>query len=109
MHVLGVFLLELATVWLALVVLARLSGWSIRQHVHHRAFTGVGDAGVVVALPASTLDASSPFVCNVLAVAIGAAPIRLERHGRRRWQIFTTALVAVTLTTVAYAGAYLLL
>lgn len=105
-HLLGAFFVELATVWAALAVLARLRGWRLRGAVRPRALLGVGYAAAVALVPAPTLAAASPFVVSVLAV--GALGVPLGRGRTTRLAAVTTALTAVTLAAGAYLLVYLL-
>jgi membrane-bound metal-dependent hydrolase YbcI (DUF457 family) len=83
LHLLSAFGLELATVWLAVVVWARLRGVSVRAVASPWAGLGTGYAVVIFLLPPPTLAVSYHFVFSVLAVgAVGVAPV-LSR--RRRW------------------------
>jgi len=108
LHLLAAFGVELAIVWAALAVYFRLTDRRIRDHVDYRAVPGVGYAGAAVAIPTPTVDVAYQFVFSVLAVgALGLAPPPRDRI--RSWRGATTALAAVTLAAVAYAGAYLLL
>lgn len=107
-HLLGAFLLELATIWVALLVLARSRGWRLLPSVRPYATLGVGYAGAVFAIPDPTLDVSWPFVGSVLAVGVLAVPVRLERETGGWLRGLVTALAAVTVAALAYAGAYLI-
>ncbi len=110
LHLLGAFLLELGTVWLALAVFANLSGWRLREQVAPRAAVGLAYAGAVFAIPAPTVEVASPFVFSVLAVGLVAVPFRRSRRPGSLAQLprmATTALAAVTVAALAYAGAYL--
>ena len=118
-HLLGAFWLELATVWLALVVYAALTGRRVRAAVHGRASLGVAYVAAVFAIPAPTLASSYEFVFSVLAVGVvGPVPLVWQR----RWRVWrrahwpldghdtlaaaATGLAAVTLASVGYAIAY---
>ena len=102
------FFVELATLWLGLLVVARLQGWRLRWRVQPRAALGAGYAGVLVAVPAPTIDAAAPFVVSVLAVGLVGATVAVDGREARRWQAVATALAAVTVAGVAYLLAYLL-
>lgn len=112
-HLLGAFFVELATIWIALFVLARLRGLSLGAHVRPRAVLGAGYAAAVFAVPAPTLAVASPFVFSVLAVGALGAPLRAVDRGNGRPRgatalvTVTTALTAVTLAALAYTTAYL--
>lgn len=108
-HLLAAFFVELATIWLALLVYARLRGWRVRTLVRPRAALGAGYAAVIFAIPAPTLQLSWPFVFSVFGVGVIGAPLRTSEAGRHRWYTLATALAAVTAASLAYAGAYLLL
>lgn len=104
-HLVGAFLLELGTVWLALAVLARLSDVRLRSQVSPRAVAGVVYAGAVLLLPAPTLDAATGFVFSVLAVGLVGVPARWR--SRHAWRAVGTGLAAITLAALAYVLAYL--
>lgn len=108
LHLLGAFFVELTTLWVALVVYARLRGWRVRALVQPRAALGAAYAGAIFTIPAPTLQLSWPFVFSVLGVGIIGAPLRWNRQRRTRWRTVATALAAVTLAAVAYTAAYLL-
>jgi len=108
LHLLGAFFVELATLWLGLVVLARLRGWDLRLRISRRAGLGVGYAGAVFMLPAPTLEVSWPFVFSVLGVGLLGVPLRLRSETAGLWYTVTTALTAVTVAALAYTSAYLL-
>jgi len=135
LHLLAAFGVELATAWLAVLVVVLLS--DLRVPPSPRAAAGVGYAAALPVLPAPTLDLSYPFVFGALAVGLfvllpgaskavtglGAGVVRGAgtRHGtvRRRLPLASlapgpsraaraalTALTAVTLAWAAYALAY---
>ncbi|MHB9286618.1 metal-dependent hydrolase [Halobacteriales archaeon Cl-PHB] len=108
-HVLGAFFVELAAVWVGLVAAVRLQGWRLRRQVHPRAVFGAGYGVAVVAVPAPTLDAASPFVFSVLAVGLLGVPVRLGDQVPAHWRGLTTALTAVTVAALAYLVGYLVL
>lgn len=105
LHLLGAFLVELATAWLALAVLARLFDVNLRRQVGVRAGAGVGYAGAAFVLPAPSLSAATAFVFTLLAVGLLGAPLSATRRGVR-WRAATTALAAVTLAALAYGAVY---
>jgi membrane-bound metal-dependent hydrolase YbcI (DUF457 family) len=122
LHLLGAFWLELATLWLALVVYAALTDRRVRDAIHGRAALGVAYAAAVLAVPAPTLTSSYEFVFSVLAVGIvGPMPLVWQR----RWHVWRrthrpaegydalaaafTGLTAITLASVGYAIAYVVL
>ncbi|WP_435128803.1 metal-dependent hydrolase [Halobaculum sp. D14] len=122
LHLLAAFGVELATVWAAALVWARIratdAGGPARllPRVDARAVAGAGYAASALVIPAPTLDLSYPFVFSVLAVGlVGVAPrVRLRP---RTWRIGVarpgpertvfTALAAVTVAAAAYLLAYL--
>jgi hypothetical protein len=108
-HLLGAFGVELATVWAALAVVARLRGRRLRRQVSPRAALGLAYAGAAFAIPAPTVEIASPFVFSVLAVGLLGAPVR-PRDDRDRVETVETAvptaLTAVTLAALAYATIY---
>lgn len=107
LHLLGAFWVELATIWLALLVVFALTGRSLRGHVNRRAALGVGYAAAAVTIPAPTLEVASPFVVSVLAVgAVTAAPRSISIDDVRPWNAVATGLAAVTLASLAYALVY---
>jgi membrane-bound metal-dependent hydrolase YbcI (DUF457 family) len=137
LHLLGAFAVELAVVWLGVLVALRLAG--VRATVAPRATLGAGYAASVLVVPAPTLDLSYPFVFSVLAVGTVALlpAVRTERVGAgrggirvggrglatrlptpnvavafRRPEATTALLTALSTVTVAWAGyavAYVLL
>ena len=104
-HLLGAFFLELATVWLALVVFLRLRERDLQSVVRPRAALGVGYAAAVLAVPAPTVEVASPFVLSVLAVGVVGVPLRRRP---RPLPAVATGLAAVTLAALAYAAGYAL-
>ncbi|MFB6309266.1 MAG: metal-dependent hydrolase [Haloarculaceae archaeon] len=108
LHLLGAFLLELSTIWLAVAVYFRLTGRSLSDHADRRSITGVAYGLVALAIPAPTLDTSYHFVLSVLALgAVGFAPAPVRR--RLDWSFVVTALLTVTLAGLAYTVAYVVL
>lgn len=121
LHLLAAFGLELATAWLAVLVVARLSG--VRVLPARRATVGVGYAAALPVLPAPTLDLSYPFVFGALAVGLlvllpgvargrpgagdrdGVAALVPAAPGAARATL--TGLTAVTLAWAAYTATYL--
>jgi hypothetical protein len=128
LHLLAAFGLELATAWLAVLVVAGLSG--ARVVPARRATAGVGYAAAFPLLPAPTLDLSYPFVFGALGVGLCVA-LSLAVRGRTAVEgrsgalslagpgrtavapvaarVALTALAAVTLAWAAYAAAYVAL
>jgi len=111
LHLLGAFALEVATVWLAVVVYTRLRGRSLRRLLRPRAALGTGYAGAVVLLPLPTLAASYQFVFGVLAlgaaVALAGLPALDLKSPQSRERLLVTGLATVTLAWFAYFLAYL--
>jgi len=102
-HLLAAFFVELAVIWLALVVFLRLRDRRLRTVVRPRAALGVGYAAAVLAVPAPTVEVASPFVLSVLAVGLVGVP--LTRRPRPLPAV-ATGLTAVTLAALAYATVY---
>jgi membrane-bound metal-dependent hydrolase YbcI (DUF457 family) len=115
LHLLAAFAVELATIWLAVVVLSDRSGVSLRGSVLPRVTLAAGYAASVLVIPPPTLDLSYPFVFSVVAVGLVGAVPRVRLVGERsvrlpdRTATAVTALSAVTVAWVAYTVAYLLL
>lgn len=111
LHLLGAFGLEMVTVWLAVVVYARLCDRSLRGYVHPRAALGAGYAGAIVLVPPPTLAVSYQFVFGALAlgavVTLAGLPTVDLRSGRSRESLFVTGLATVTVAWLAYLLAYL--
>jgi len=109
LHLLSAFGIELATIWLAALVYARLHGIRVRGHLDRRATLGVCYAVAAFLLPAPTMAVSYHFVLTVLAfAAVGLLA------GRNPWAraddrlpATMTGLAAVSFASVAYATAYL--
>lgn len=110
LHLLGTFGLEMATVWLAVVVYARLRDRSLRGYIHPRATLGAGYAGAVVFVPPPTLAVSYQFVFGALAlgavVTLAGLPAVDLRSVRSRESLFVTGLATVTVAWFAYLIAY---
>lgn len=109
LHLVGAFLAELATVWLAVGVVALLVGRRPWQHVRPQALAGVGFAAAVLAIPAPSLSAATGFVAGALAVGVVGVPLERRFSVIHCWDALCTALVAVTLGVVSYGVAYALL
>jgi membrane-bound metal-dependent hydrolase YbcI (DUF457 family) len=111
LHLLGAFGLEVATVWLAVVVYARLHDRSLRGYLHPRAVLGAGYAGAVALVPPPTLAVSYQFVFGALAlgavVTLAGLPAVDLRSVRSRESLFVTGLATVTVAWLAYLLAYL--
>jgi hypothetical protein len=104
-HLLAAFFVELAVIWLALVVFLRLRGRGVRSVVRPRAALGVAYAVAVLAVPAPTVEVASPFVVSVLAVGLVGVPVTRRP---RPLPAVATGLTAVTLAALAYATVYAL-
>ncbi|WP_122089562.1 metal-dependent hydrolase [Halalkalicoccus subterraneus] len=127
LHLLGTFGLELATIWLAVLVYCRLADCSVREHVQWRATLGIVYVGAVLALPAPTVDSAYRFVVGVLGVGIvGPAPLvrRAYRPGSGRSALglgrprpsaegvltpVLTALATITVAALSFGIGYALL
>lgn len=106
-HLLGAFFIELAVIWLAVIVLAVLCGYPLWPAIKPRAGLGAGYAAMVFVIPAPTLDVPTPFVVSVLAVAMLAVPLRWRGRVPLFWRVPVTALAAVTVAAVGFTLAYL--
>lgn len=137
LHLLGAMGVELATAWLALLVYLRISGHRPGEFLAGRAGLGAGYAVLAPVLVPPTLAVSYQFVFSVLVfgLIVGLASRNLSalapgglftRTGRRlpdRFafgcdpddsgpdlrRIAVTGLSAISLATIAYAGAYLVI
>jgi membrane-bound metal-dependent hydrolase YbcI (DUF457 family) len=110
-HLLGAFAVELATVWLSLLVYLRVGeDWrpALREHAVERGGLGLGYAVVLPLFPAPTLDESYQFVFSVLAVGLVLA-LSTRRTCRQPLCLVVTGLSAVTFAWGSYVVAYLLL
>jgi len=138
-HLLGAFLVELSTFWLAGYAYLRLRNERMGEHTSPRAAAGLGYAGAALVIPAPTLSASAHFVFSVLAIGVigwvglhlnavlphrtvsttveRRAGGRLANLGPTRVPVrmadsvtaYVTGLSAVTLAVFGYALAYLFL
>ncbi|NLV10874.1 hydrolase [Halomicrobium mukohataei] len=111
LHLLGAFGIELATLWLGLLVYLRLTGRGSRPQIDRKAVLGLSYAGAAVALPAPTLEASYQFVFTVLAFGVLGATQR-QLFGRQLravdWpRACATGLAAVTAAALSYLVVYL--
>ncbi len=112
LHLVGAFLVELAAIWLAVVVVALLVDRRPTRYVRPQALAGVGFAVAVFAIPAPSLSAATSFVAGALAVGIvGAVRLPVERRfsATQCWEAVFSGLAAVTLGVVSYGVAYALL
>lgn len=107
LHLLAAFFVELAAIWVAVIVLARHRGWRLAPSIHRRATLGIGYAGAVFAIPAPSVDFAWPFVITVLAISVVGVPVGMWRQYSGWWRGLVTALAAVTLAGLAYTSAYL--
>jgi hypothetical protein len=114
LHLLATFTLEVAAVWLAVIVAARLGGWQLTARLTPRAVTGCTCGAAVVVLAPPTLAAPYTFTATVLVLgtAVAVSHWLLGGTDRRRTASLTalldgTATVTVALTT--YTAAYLAL
>ncbi|GAA0269664.1 metal-dependent hydrolase [Halobacterium noricense] len=106
-HLLAVFLLELGTIWLAIVAYTRLQRISIRRLLRPRAVAGSGYAAAVFVIPTPTIHTALLFVFSILALAIVGVGIPAHPFARhRRSETLVTGLAAVTVGAIAYAAAY---
>ncbi len=107
LNLLAVFGLELAAVWLGVVVAARLLGWSVRDAVDRRVTAGAAYGAAVFVLPPPTMEASYHFVFSVLAVGtVGAGPLVGSVARERLARAAVSGIAAVTLAVAAYALIY---
>ncbi len=127
LHLLGTLFAELATAWLAvLVVLWLRDGESLElggrlsvgtsRRFDRSAGLGLGYAGAAAVLPAPTLSVSYHFVFPLLAVGVAVASVSVVRRLRdgpdwteRVEAALCSGLAAITLAAGAYAVAYLAL
>lgn len=109
-HLIGAFALELATIWFAILVYAKLRNLPVAERIHPQAAVGAVYAGVVLFVPPPTLDVSYYFVYSVLAVsAVGLLtelPLPDLRSARTRQAAFLTGLTAMTVALLSYGVAY---
>lgn len=111
LHLLGAFGVELAIIWLAVGVHARLTERRLPRLIDRTAGLGVAYAGAAVLLPAPTLDTSYHFVFTVLGFgALCATQRELLTRRLRAFDWFrgvATGLAAVTVAVVGYLVVYL--
>ena len=117
LHLLGVFGVELATVWAAVAVVCLATGLRPTAAVSPRATLGAGYAASVLLIPAPTLDLSYPFVFSVLGVGLLGLFPRVHLVGDPRGPTVEpldwlgaalTGLSAITVAWLAYTVAYVL-
>lgn len=85
LHLVGAFVVELSTFWLAAYAYTSLHEESVRTYVSPRAAVGLGYAAAALLIPAPTLAASSQFVFSILIVGfVGSVGLDREvlRQGR---------------------------
>lgn len=123
LHLLGALFAELATAWLAVLVVLwlrdnqPLAAWGgLRGRIDRHAGVGLGYAGAAAVLPAPTLEVSYHFVFPLLAVGLAvttASAVRgLRADSDRRAGLeraLVSGLAAITLAAGAYAAGYLYL
>jgi len=120
MHLLALFGVELATLWLAIGVLETQVERPLIGTVERKAWLGLGYAAATTILPPPTVDFSYHFVFSILGVGtlLGAPRfqgwlVALARYRRLDRDRITTAaitgLAAVSLAWFGYAVGYLLL
>jgi hypothetical protein len=120
LHLLGAFAIELATVWLALAVVCRVTDRSIRASVDRRAAVGAAYGLAALATTPPTLEVSYHFVFSILGAGLLCGVVRdgsrpsIPRSSDRGLpssdgvlEVGLTALAAVTVALAAYAAVYL--
>ena len=109
LNLLAVFAIELAALWLGVVVAAQLTDRDLPTLVDWRAGAGALYGAAAFVLPPPTLETSYHFVFSVLAVgSVGAVPLDGPLDRGRAVRAGVSALAGVTLAGGAYAVAYLL-
>lgn len=113
LHLLGAFAIELAVIWLGVIVFCRLTDRRLRSQIDRKAVVGVAYAVAAITLPAPTLETSYQFVFTVLAVGgIGVTQRGLLNRDLQAvaWpRAIGTGLAAVTLAVLSYLTVYVLL
>jgi hypothetical protein len=118
MHLLAVFGVELAALWLAIGVLDTQVETPIVGTVERKAWLGLGYAAATLFLPPPTVDFSYHFVFSILAVGTVLGAPRFQgwvltaaRYRRLDRELIvravTTGLAAVSLALIGYAVVYL--
>ncbi|MFT4930793.1 MAG: membrane-bound metal-dependent hydrolase YbcI (DUF457 family) [Natronomonas sp.] len=118
MHLLAVFGIELAAVWLAIAVLEPVTDEPLIGAVERKAWLGLGYAAATTILPSPTVDFSYQFVFSILGVGtLLSVPgmrgwvVTLARSRRLDRERITAAVLtgvaAVSLAWLGYAIAYL--
>ncbi|WP_339103626.1 metal-dependent hydrolase [Haloterrigena salinisoli] len=120
LHLLGAFAIELATIWLAVAVVCRLTDRSILGSVDRRAGVGGVYGLAALAVTPPTLEVSYHFVFSILGVGLLCGVVRgrrstsVPRSSYRRLpqtestlEVVLTGLAAVTVALAAYAAVYL--
>lgn len=107
-HLLGAFALELAVIWLAVLVYFDLTDRSIRASIDRTAGLGAVYGAAAFVIPAPTVESASPFVLSVLSLGlVGASPTRSTLRPEAARAV-ATGLATVSLAAGAFAVAYLL-
>ncbi|WP_254523656.1 metal-dependent hydrolase [Natrinema caseinilyticum] len=121
LHLLGAFAIELATIWLALIAVCRLTDRSIVSTVNRRAAVGAAYGVAALAVTPPTLEVSYHFVYSILGVGVLCGTVRgpptpridrlRDRYVRRpsfdgTLEVLLTTMTAVTLALAAYATVY---
>jgi len=111
LNLLLAFGVELACLWLGVLVFLWLTDRDVASQLAPRATVGAAYAVAILVVPAPTLDLSYPFVLSVLAVGVVGATPRLDDGLSLPGAVpaAVTGLTAVTLAGVAYLLAYLFL
>lgn len=106
-HLLSVFALELASLWLGVSVAAVLLRVRVRDYIDPQALVGAGYGLGALLLPAPTLEVSYHFVFSIVAVGgVGVPTLRSQVTSRTLACGCLTGLTAVTLAILSYAAGY---
>ncbi|WP_226006534.1 metal-dependent hydrolase [Natrinema salinisoli] len=119
LHLLGAFAIELATIWLALAVICRLTDRSILATVDRRAAVSVAYGVAPLAAAPPTLAVSYHFVFSILGLGVLCGVVRdtpslIRPRAIDRGlpstdgvlEVVLTALAAVTVALVSYVTVY---
>jgi len=79
LHLLGAFAVELATIWLAVVVAVRLTGGTVGSYADRSATLGAAYGVAPLLLVPPTLDVSYHFVFSILAVGLACGAVAWAR------------------------------
>lgn len=127
LHLLGAFAVELATIWLAVVVAVQLTGGSIGSVFDRSVTLGAGYSVAPLLLVPPTLDVSYHFVFSILAVGLACGAVAWARsvlasdRGVRRSATERSALVraglsyaviglsGITIALFGYTAVYIVL